>query len=852
MKYRHANGAKNILSIIMLVLVFILIVTMVFLVRIKILQNTQEFGTMLAKSYAFEEQTQLDFFKERVYLMSAYIDEMVANKADSRQIQNGLTNYYHHLEDAVGENTFFAYAIINGEAFTSKPWDGKDTYDYSGAKWYSDAIEADGAVVVGDAYFDVITGDPVYTISKELSNKGDVFALDVYIENDNLHNASQSIPENASVFLCDSNGGLLYKNTKLSDTESASYVSYLMQGISNGEYASYDDSITDLQGVKRGVYYDSLDNGWTVVITIPMNDILIGDSNAFIYIIACIGLGSFAAVLIIVIRDILQSREMRKAVNTMYALGNSYFAIFRINFVTGTYELFKLADNVSTPLPKTGKYDLLAAKIKSSIKESSEQEFDYNFSIENIKKRVQDGVRDFGGDYRYTLPDGEKWVNIRTLFDSSFSSDEVIMCFKEIDSEKRINLQNRIALENAIAESQKSIKAKSEFFSNMSHDMRTPLNAIINFSNLAQINGENPEKVKDYLQKINISGKQLLNLINDILEISKIEAGHNFLNCKEFCVTTLIDEVAGIFRDQAEAEGKVFTTAFDIHDSQVVGDSFKIGQILNNLLSNSLKYSNRGDRISLSVKQFAFEKHSKYQFIVSDTGLGMSKEFTQKVFEPFLRETNYTDRQIVGVGLGMTIVKSLVQQMDGEVSVESELGKGSTFTVTIPLEIVQSADAEPHKENPEESSFDLDGKTILLAEDNELNMEIATEILSMCGCEIMQAKNGKEAVALFRDSEPFSIDAILMDMQMPVMDGCTAAREIRATDRADAASVPIIAVTANAFAEDIDKTTKAGMNSHISKPIAIDQLCATLSALIKNDPGESPADADRSMPNNGI
>ena len=151
MKYRHANGAKNILSIIMLVLVFILIVTMVFLVRIKILQNTQEFGTMLAKSYAFEEQTQLDFFKERVYLMSAYIDEMVANKADSRQIQNGLTNYYHHLKDAVGENTFFAYAIINGEEFTSEPWDGKDTYDYSGAKWYSDAIEAGGAVVVGDA-----------------------------------------------------------------------------------------------------------------------------------------------------------------------------------------------------------------------------------------------------------------------------------------------------------------------------------------------------------------------------------------------------------------------------------------------------------------------------------------------------------------------------------------------------------------------------------------------------------------------------------------------------------------------------------------------------------------------------
>ena len=221
--------------------------------------------------------------------------------------------------------------------------------------------------------------------------------------------------------------------------------------------------------------------------------------------------------------------------------------------------------------------------------------------------------------------------------------------------------------------------------------------------------------------------------------------------------------------------------------------------------------------------------------MVEDTGIGMSKSFLEHLFDPYARETCFTSAATVGTGLGMPIVKSLVQQMSGEISVESTLGKGSKFTVTLPLEAVSGEEDAQEKKEEQSSPFQLAGRKILLAEDNELNMEIATEILSMNDVEVLQAVNGAEAVRIFQAAAPYSIDAILMDMQMPEMDGCQAARAIRALDKPDAATVPIIAVTANAFAEDIAKTTEAGMNGHISKPIDVSLLYQALEKCMKHE-----------------
>lgn len=427
-------------------------------------------------------------------------------------------------------------------------------------------------------------------------------------------------------------------------------------------------------------------------------------------------------------------------------------------------------------------------------------------------------------------------MNIRTLYDPELAPDEVILCFRDVDEEKRREIQHTIILQDALDAAQKSTKAKSEFFSNMSHDMRTPLNAIIGCCDLAEKthNAEGHQKVWEYIKKIQFSADQLLNLINDILELSRMEAGKNNLDQKELDLSQLLLKLADLFQDRAQAEGKRLEINIDLQNPIVMGDEKKLTQIINNLLSNAVKYTDPGGSITLEARQFSFQQHNKYQIVVEDTGVGMSPSFLEHLFDPYSRETAFSSHPTVGTGLGMSIVKSLVQQMSGEISVDSTLGVGTRFTVTIPLKTVYQPEAEAPVSEPEEADapFDWSGRTILAAEDNELNREIVTEILHQFGARVLTAVNGTEAVQTFLAAQPFSIDAILMDMQMPEMDGCQAAAAIRSSGRADAGGIPIVAVTANAFAEDIARTTQAGMNDHISKPIDTKQLKQILEKLI--------------------
>ena len=445
------------------------------------------------------------------------------------------------------------------------------------------------------------------------------------------------------------------------------------------------------------------------------------------------------------------------------------------------------------------------------------------------------GIADHGGDYQRRFGDTYRWVNIRTLYNPELIRDEVILCFRDVDAEKRREMQHTIILQEALDEARKSTKAKAEFFSRMSHDMRTPLNAIIGCCSLAEKSHEANDKGKvwEYIKKIEFSGNQLLGLINDILELSRMEAGKNNLDQRELDLGQLLTNIADIFRDRAQEEGKTLEVSLDFRESNVVGDEKKISQIVNNLLSNAVKYSNPGDTIRLEARQFDFREHSKYQIVVEDTGIGMSPSFLEHLFDPYSRETAFSSHPTVGTGLGMAIVKSLVQQMSGEISVDSTLGKGSRFTVTLPLKTIRKQEtAKPGEPELEAVPFEWTKRRVLLAEDNALNREIAAEILRQLGAQVLTAVNGAEAVRVFRAEAPYSIDVILMDMQMPEMDGCQAAAAIRRLDRPDAAGIPMIAVTANAFAEDIDRTTKAGMNDHISKPIDPAILRKTMEKLM--------------------
>lgn len=366
--------------------------------------------------------------------------------------------------------------------------------------------------------------------------------------------------------------------------------------------------------------------------------------------------------------------------------------------------------------------------------------------------------------------------------------------------------------------------------------MRTPLNVIINLSNLIEENISNKDKVLEYIKKIKFSSNQLLTLINDLLEISRLERTNISISNEIIDLKEFIKECAETFSDIAQKENKTFNMQFDVENKMVIGDTTRIGQIVNNLLSNAFKYTETGDKITISLNEYTKINQLYYKITVSDTGIGISKDFLEHIFDSYSRETRFSSKNIAGTGLGMPIVKRIVQQMGGEITVDSKLGVGSTFVVTLPfnLAVKEEKITESSTNNVcTNKNITLSGKKILLAEDNEINMEIATEILQMEGIEVFPAFNGKQAVDIFKNHDENFFDAILMDMLMPEMNGCEASKEIRKLNRNDAKTIPIIAVTANAFAEDIAKTTEAGMNAHISKPIDFNALCKTLKDLIK-------------------
>ena len=831
--HRALGGAA--LNIALLGVVAALLVFSVVLVRGKMLQNTHQLGMALARSYAVEEEMRLSTLQKYALLAGEYLDELQDGGGDPEAAQRWLKSYFAKLTGIIGANSVDPYAVVGGALVAANPWEGDADYEYQNAAWYRQALEAGGEAVCGDVNTDAVTGEKIFTISLALANPGDVFAMDVFLENLELHNAAAGLPENSSYFLCDQNGVLLSADTH-ADASAAKlqeHVDFLLRGIEDGSLLAYDAVYKDLDGESRGAYAWEMQNGWTVILTMPMRSVLMGDRNLVVYIMAGIAALLFTTLLFMTIRDMVQSRRIRSTADTAHLLGDSFYGIFRVNFREGTYEAIKVLPDIQPLLPRKGPYVLVFQAMKTVVKPSTYQAFERSFSLESIRQRVAERIADYGGDYERKFGQEYRWVNVRTLYDPSRAPDEVILCFRDVDEEKRLELQHAILLQDALEAAQKSTKAKTEFFSRMSHDMRTPLNAILGCCGLARQDCEagNVDKARAHLGKIEFAGKQLLSLINDILEMSKIEAGKDDLQEKPFDLRGLLQNTADLFRDQAAMGGKRFVAEWDLREDWVTGDEAKVGQVVNNLLSNAFKYSNPGASVRLEARQFGEGKHSKYQIAVEDTGIGMSEGFLEHLFEPYTRETAFSANTRVGTGLGMPIVKNLVQRMNGEISVESELGKGSRFVVTLPMAAVEAKREPGAADAPEE--FDWAGRTILVAEDNALNMEIVSEVLQQLGARVLQAQNGREAVEAFAGSEPFSIDAVLMDMQMPEMDGCQAASAIRALARPDARWVPIVAVTANAFAEDIDRTTRAGMDGHISKPLQFDQLGRTLQKIVR-------------------
>lgn len=502
----------------------------------------------------------------------------------------------------------------------------------------------------------------------------------------------------------------------------------------------------------------------------------------------------------------------------------------------------------------TGKLNFVSENIERilGMKEKPEEEVILKMLDEPAREEFREGIQKlkdnsslaepqehghFEMELEWAMPDsgGKKWIHLSVYRAVADFMAQEEACLIAVISDYTQVKRNRTELEHAIEKAQEAAESKSLFLSNMSHEMRTPLNGIVGCIRVMKINLDNQELLEDYLKKAESTADYMVSLTNDILDMSKIDSHKLALEEREVSLYSICANVETMFCNQMEDKGICFTVHMMEPLWVIRADEVRLQQILVNLLSNAMKFTPPGGRVSLYVSQTEEQEgRVKTSFVVSDTGVGMSREFLNRIFTPFEQERLDTARLHGGTGLGLAISSELAHMMGGTILVASEVGKGSTFTM----------DFHPHALRPEaedpcracgrkepEKKLPLAGRKILIAEDNELNREILCSLVEDLGAEVWAAEDGKEAVRMFEESVPGQLDAILMDMQMPVMDGCAAARCIRSLDREDAKKIVIFACTANAFQDDIERVKEAGMNEHLAKPLDMAKVVRMLNEI---------------------
>ncbi len=465
-----------------------------------------------------------------------------------------------------------------------------------------------------------------------------------------------------------------------------------------------------------------------------------------------------------------------------------------------------------------------------------------------MKQNLSEEKQFYSFNYRQVAGGQEKWYRLHVIAASFLPNGEVgsvVMAIMDVDHQVRYDISQKAAVEAALVQAEKANKAKSDFLSSMSHDIRTPMNAIMGFTSLAQSHIADKETVQNYLGKILSAGKHLLNLINDILDMSRIESGKIQIQEDEVSLNEVIGDIENLMQSMVEEKRLDFVVKKNIVNNYVFCDKLRLNQILINLLGNAVKFTPEGGTIALDLKQemAAPEGYGVYFFEVSDTGIGIAKEFHDKIFEAFEREKVMEQSGIQGSGLGLAITKNIIEMMGGRISLESDVGKGTKFTVKVmfALQDVEDISLENTLEQKEfnekqersERKALFKNQKILLVEDNPLNREIARILLKEEGFLVEEAANGQEAVDKLSIAKDGEYTVILMDIQMPVMDGYEATKVIRNMSNRILAHTPIIAMTANAFAEEKKKALSYGMNGHVSKPIDINVLFKTIEGIIK-------------------
>ena len=531
-------------------------------------------------------------------------------------------------------------------------------------------------------------------------------------------------------------------------------------------------------------------------------------------------------------------KQVQQARHEVEALSAGYSYICLINLETGDVELIK-GNNIPG---LNGRYtqidhNILLEQVNRLITEPFRQSSVEFYDSTTIAKRLEGKNSLF---HTCERTDGT-WILsmiVPQKYDENGRVVSVLLANRDFTEEKKRELEQEEALRQEKIKAEKANEAKSIFLFNMSHDIRTPMNAILGYSQLMKKELTNP-KLVHYQEMIEQSSQLLLSIINNVLDMARVESGKMELDENYEVVGNITQLVCGAFAAEASKKNIELNKIVNVEHKHIITDSTKMQEILSNLISNAIKYTSAGGKVTIDTRELPYDKegYTLIQTKVSDTGIGMSEEFLPSLFELFTRERNTTLSKIPGTGLGMAIVKNLVDLMNGSIEVESELGKGSTFTITIPHKIANKDYTNRNIESSNEFDIDFKGKRILLAEDNELNAEITTTILSEMGFEVKTVEDGILCVNEMQHQPANTYDLILMDIQMPNMDGYKATDCIRHLSQPEKANIPIIAMSANAFEEDKKKAFDVKMNDYITKPIDFQKMEEVLKHILsKKDP----------------
>lgn len=503
-----------------------------------------------------------------------------------------------------------------------------------------------------------------------------------------------------------------------------------------------------------------------------------------------------------------------------------------VDLEADTYRCLLDGEPPTPDLPRTGPYAELERCILNQVRDAEPREQLRRFlAPEKLREELKAGEQELRLEYR-SLEDQDTWIRLCAVCVErrEGAPTKVLLADQDITDARQEETERQSALKAAMEAAEKANRAKSIFLFNMSHDIRTPMNAIIGFADLADRHSDDPPAVRDYLGKIRRSGELLLKIINDILDLARIESGKTTLQPAPASIQAGIESIRDLFSESMAQAGIDFTTQVDVRNDRILCDSLRLEQIAINLISNAQKFTPPGGKVRVTLTQTRTRRGTAdYTLTVQDTGIGMDKEFLPRMFDAFERERSSTEAGIQGTGLGLSIVKNLVTMMGGTIDVTSAPGEGTVFTVQFTFPIVWE-DSEAPTDSGGNGNYA--GKRILLAEDNALNREIAQELLTDLGFTVVTVPDGDQAVDLVACSSPGEFDLVLMDIQMPHMDGYTATRAIRELPDPERRSIPILAMTANAFEEDRQAALAAGMDGHIPKPIDIRKLLEELDRFL--------------------